>query len=47
MISGYYLERHDWIRKGSIYTKGENVIKFNGTDWFLNGKVITSTKEVP
>lgn len=47
MISGYYLIRNGWIQNKSTYRKGDNLITFNGTDWFLNGNVITSIKEVP
>jgi hypothetical protein len=47
MISGYYLEAHGWVRNKSVYTKGDNVITYDGTNWFLNGKEITSINEIP
>ena len=47
MISGFYLISRGWVQSKNSYKKGDNLITYNGTDWFLNGKVITSTKEIP
>ena len=47
MISGYYLIARGWLQSKNSYKKGEDIIVYNGTDWFLNGKVITSTNEIP
>ncbi len=45
-ISGYWLQGNGWERKGSVYTKGEDVITFNGTNWYLNGKEINSINDI-
>ncbi len=46
-ISGYYLEAHGWDKNNLIYTKGEDVIRYNGTSWYLNGKEINSIIQIP
>jgi len=33
-----WLLAHGWTRNGRIYTKGDDVIKFDGTYWLLNGE---------
>jgi len=47
-ISGYYLIQNGWIRSLSTYKKGNDLITYNGTEWFLNGKQIDDDiKNVP
>ena len=46
-ISGYYLMAHGWERSQSTYKKGNDLITYNGTEWFLNGKEIKSINEIP
>jgi len=33
-----WLLANGWTRNGRIYTKGDDVIKFDGTNWILNGE---------
>ncbi len=47
MISGYYLISHGWIQSKNSYKKGDDIIFYSGTDWFLNGKIITTINEIP
>jgi len=42
-----YLISHGWGRSKSNYKKGNDLITYNGTEWFLNGKEITSINDIP
>jgi hypothetical protein len=33
-----WLLARGWVANGRIYTKGEDVIKFDGTNWYLNNE---------
>ncbi len=47
-ISGYYLIQNGWVRSKSTYKKGENLITYDGTTWFLNGvEIKDDIKEIP
>ncbi len=45
-ISGYSLLSNGWIKNGSGFEKGEDVIMFDGVFWYLNGNKITE-KDYP
>lgn len=47
MISGYYLIARGWIQSKNSYKKGDDIIFYSGTDWFLNGVIITSIHDIP
>lgn len=47
-ISGTFLENYGWERApNNSYTKGFYCIKFDGTDWALNGKTIKIIDDIP
>lgn len=39
-LSGYSLEYLGWEKKGFTWTKGENVITYDGCIWLFNGKKV-------
>jgi hypothetical protein len=46
LISGYYFEKHGWMRDGTTYTKGEDVVKYDGVYWTLNGERVEDISEL-
>lgn len=46
-LSGSYLMDNGWIRKASTYTKGGNLITYDGCNWYLNDKRIFTINEIP
>jgi hypothetical protein len=47
LLCGPFLVEFGWQRKGTTYTKGEDVITYDGCEWFLNGKRIFTINDVP
>jgi len=47
-LNTYVLVNNGWQKEGSVYTKGENKVVFDGVKWILNGeKRIEFLEDIP
>lgn len=44
-ISGIWLVDMGWRRNGSGYVKGNDIVKYDGVNWTLNGKKVFKIKD--
>lgn len=46
VISGNALEADGWVRNGLVYTKGDDMVRYDGVYWEFNGKKVNTMDEI-